>query len=136
MNRRTIPLLLTSLLPAFLIMSGCKSTPHVRTVSHADSGGTIQMTSGDLLRVELEANPTTGYAWQTLDINPWVLGRTERPEFHRPTSDEPLVGAGGVLTLDFRAVGTGTSPLKLAYTRAWETNVPPARTFDLTVVVR
>lgn len=128
--------LVISLLPLFLIVSGCRSTPQVRTVTQADSGGTIQMANGDLLRVELEANPTTGYSWQTLDLNSWVLAGTDRPELHRPASDEPLIGAGGTLILDFRAVGAGTSPVKLAYMRAWETNVPPAQTFDLTVVVR
>ncbi|HAB19098.1 MAG TPA: protease inhibitor I42 family protein [Verrucomicrobiota bacterium] len=123
-----------------MLGAGCQSPPQTRTITAADSGSTIQLKTGDLLEVKLESNATTGYTWQTIDVNSWVLARLTRPEY-QPTGatgpdGTPLMGAGGTLTLTFRAVGPGTSPLKFGYLRPWEVDVVAAKTFEVTVVVR
>jgi len=139
MKRSTAPLLFVAATSVLAFWTGCATKPVTHTATAAGNGSTVKLTTGDFLQVQLEANPSTGFSWQTLEINSWVLARTERPDF-KPTEattadGNPRVGSGGILTLDFRAVGPGTAPLKLAYFQPWESNVPPAQTFELTVDV-
>ena len=120
-------------------LTGCQTTAPIRTVTAADSGGSVQISMGDLLEVHLEGNPTTGYTWMTGTINSWVLAPVGRPHFTpagEGTNSPAMVGASGLFSLRYQPVGRGTSPLKLNYLRTWETNLTPAKTFEITVTVR
>lgn len=123
---------------ALPFLTGCQHTGSVRTVTDADNGGTITLGSRDRLEVLLHGNPSTGYTWQTLKINSWVLSPLGRPAFTpgpNPGSDEPRVGAAGTFRFVYQTLGTGSSPLELAYARPWEPDSDPSRTFKITVVV-
>ncbi|MBM3902780.1 MAG: protease inhibitor I42 family protein [Verrucomicrobia bacterium] len=140
MNSSPTRLALSVSLTAFILATGCATKERIVTVTESESGSTVNIGTGDRLRVELPSNPSTGYSWQTMELNSWVLARTKRPEF---TPDwvvgadrQRMVGSGGWLTLEYEAIGAGTSPVKIAYSRPWETNAAPAKTFQLTVVVK
>jgi predicted secreted protein len=47
-----------------------------------------------------------------------------------------MVGAGGKVTLRFKAEKAGQTDLELVYHQPWEKSVKPARTFAVQVVVR
>ncbi len=123
-----------------LVGTGCATRPVTHTVTPADNGSTVNLATGDFLVVHLESNPSTGYSWRTMELNSWVIAATKRPSFSASeatnSEGQRLVGSPGTLTKQFRAVGPGTSLVKFAYLRPWDTNVEPGQTFDLTVVVR
>ena len=123
-----------------LVGTGCATRPVTHTVTPADNGSTVNLVTGDFLVVNLESNPSTGYSWRTMELNSWVIAATKRPSFSASEATnaegQRLVGAPGTLTQEFRAVGPGTSLLKFASLRPWETNAEPGQTFELTVVVR
>lgn len=93
------------------------------------AGDSITVVNGSEFVVELDANPTTGYAW------------TAEPNAHATyvsstqATDSTLVGAPGMQRLTFRATETGSSTLVLNYARSFEPDEPPAQTesFPLTV---
>ena len=121
------------------LMTGCQTQPPVHKITDADNGSTILLSRQDLLEVDLAGNPSTGYTWQTVNLNSWVLAPLGRPVFNTDapgTNDPPVVGGGGLTTLTYRPVGEGTSPLQLAYSRPWQTNATPAKTFAVTITVK
>lgn len=137
MNSSLTRLALSVSLTAFILATGCATKERIVTVTESENGSTVNIGTGDRLRVELPSNPSTGYSWQTMELNSWVLARTKRPEDWVVGADrQRMVGSGGKLTLEYEAIGAGTSPVKIAYSRPWETNAAPAKTFQLTVVVK
>ncbi len=61
-----------------------------------------------------------------------VLEPAGEPEF-RPASS--ALGAGGTVTARFVAVGAGQTTLTLNYARPFERDVPPLKTFTVSVLV-
>ncbi|MCG6538263.1 MAG: protease inhibitor I42 family protein, partial [Syntrophales bacterium LBB04] len=59
----------------------------------------------------------------------------EGKEKYTPEKTE-RVGAGGIATFTFKAVGTGRTGLLLEYRRTWEKDTKPADDFELTVSVK
>jgi inhibitor of cysteine peptidase len=112
----------------------CISIQQATAVLHeGDAGSTVNLRVGDTMEVVLEGNPTTGFSWETAALDASVLKQLGEPEFKPDTS---LIGAGGKFTFRFEAVASGQTLLQLVYHRPWETNVPPEKTFEMTVVVQ
>lgn len=99
-------------------------------VTEEQNGQTVEMNDRDTLELQLTGNPTTGYNWQTVDINNAVLEQDGDPTFD---ADTELLGSPGVITLTYEAVAGGNSPLKLEYKPVAGGDV--ANTFELTVRV-
>ena len=112
--------------------SGCAPKPIQLTA--ADNGRQVTLDTGGEFSVALTGNPTTGYTWEAKDLDTAFLQQVGAAQFK---GDRPGVpGAGGTLTLTFKALKSGTAPLTLVYHRSWETNVKPADTFTVTVFVK
>ncbi len=77
----------------------------------------------------LDANPATGYGWHFVDGED-VVTQVGASEFQQ-TAD--LMGAPGRQTLRFRAARAGTTHMRLAYQRPWESATQPAETFSVQV---
>ena len=107
--------------------------PQNFSLSPTEEAGGMDMRVGDTLELSFPSNPTTGYAWQVVEINPDVL-RQLSEEYVQPTSD--LLGASGVQVFRFEAVASGETLLKLAYFRSFEPDVPPEQTYQVKIVVR
>ena len=95
--------------------------------------GEMDLRVGDTLELSFESNPTTGFQWEVVELNPDVL-RPLGEEFFTPTSD--LLGAPGRQVFRFEAVAPGETPLKLIYHRAFEADVPPEQTYQVNIVVK
>lgn len=133
-----IPGIMATLLGLSLLLSGCVTPPAIHSVHEADHGRTLRLSSGDLVVVQLDANPSTGYSWQPQKLNSQVLAQVNGPEFtpYSSLKNSPRVGSGGWVTFKYRALGPGSSPIQLDYLRVWETNTAPVRSFQLQVDVR
>lgn len=89
-----------------------------------------RLAPGDVLKIRLPSNPTTGYLWQVTAL-PSLLSQSGEPK--HIASDRRYVGGGGVTTFTFRASARQGGILELAYRRPWETNNSPLRICRLTV---
>lgn len=99
-------------------------------VTEDQSGQTVEINDRDTLELQLSGNPTTGYNWETVDIDGAVLEQDGDPSFD---PDTELLGSPGVITISYDAVGAGTSPLVLEYKPV--AGGDTANSFELTVVV-
>jgi inhibitor of cysteine peptidase len=88
---------------------------------------------GDTIKVTIEGNPTTGFIWETEDLNIAQLQQLGEPEY---TAASNLLGSAGTYVFTFKVVGSGETSLKLIYHRTWEENVQPEQTFEVTVLVK
>ena len=96
-----------------------------------DDGAVVYVEVGDVVTLELEGNPTTGFAWEVTTIDETVLVIVDDPQYQ---SDSDLVGSPGVFTFQFRAIAEGETPVQLVYHRSWE-DTEPLQIYGFTVVV-
>lgn len=95
-----------------------------------NNGDEIAVRTGDRFDVTLEGNPTTGYDWYVDETDESVVTLADRS--FEPSSS--AIGAGGMVTLTFEAVGPGTAHVRLVYERSFE-EVEPLEDFTFTVSV-
>jgi len=125
MFRKIAVLLLVSLLV-------CGFSSAILQLTGMDSGKTIKIRLGTVINISLEGNPTTGYIWETASRTAPVLTQVNPPAF-KPGSK--LIGAGGIITFQFRADKKGNIKLTIVYHRPWEKNKAPIKTFQLNITV-
>ncbi len=118
---------------ALAITTGCGKGTQMKLTS-ADNNKTIDVKTGDLVVIDLEGNPTTGYNWEAKDLDTSMLEQVGEPEFK--SSDPSLVGSGGSIRLTFKALKAGTTTLNLIYHRSWEKDVAPINTYSVVVTVK
>jgi inhibitor of cysteine peptidase len=102
------------------------------TLTEQDSGREISVQIGDEVLVDLEENPSTGYAWALTSMIPGAL------EFQNSSFSpgEGGIGSGGRRSFVFRASAAGSTALELQLRRPWESGSPPEARFALVVHVR
>jgi len=103
------------------------------TLTEENNGGTVALKVNDLMRVQIDGNPTTGYTWETENLDTNVLAQVGEAKF---TQSSTLVGAGGTFLFTFKALKAGVIHLHLIYPRTFEKNTPPAQIFDVTVEIQ
>ena len=109
-------------------------TDNGMNLSEADNGRTIKLTTGQVVTITLDANPTTGYTWEVVEApSGQVMHQVGKIEFE---SESEAIGAGGVQIITFEVVNAGQTSLSLVYHRPWETDVEPLKTFAIHVVAR
>jgi inhibitor of cysteine peptidase len=116
---------------ALVFLAGCSGGSHA--VDKSMNGQTINAKVGDTVVVTLAGNPTTGYNWAADKLDTSILQQVGDASFK---ADSNLIGAGGMVTLKFKAVAAGTTTLTLNYSRSFETGVAPLQTFTVTVNVK
>ena len=129
---KKITLILFALLISSGTLLGCNPRRTV-SIGEAENGKTVELNAGDTLTISLAGNPTTGYNWYVASVDANILKQQGEPVF---SASSNLVGAGGTLTLTFQAALAGQTSLVLDYKRIWETGVPPAQIYSVTVVVK
>jgi inhibitor of cysteine peptidase len=126
---------LATLLVFALALAACgKSTGATVTLLETDSGRTVELVRGDKLIIQMEASPTTGYTWEAVSLDTSVLKQQGDPEFKE--GQPGMMGGGGTLVFTFQAVGKGQIELKMVYHQPWDKDTPPAKTLDVTVIVK
>ena len=113
------------------LLSGCSAGNPIQ-LYQTDSGRTIKMKPDDTLEIVLDTNPTTGYQWKALPWDTEVIEQIDKPVYK---SKSEAIGSGGEVTFYFKAFSTGQTPLKFIYFRAFEKDVPPIKSFKVTIVV-
>lgn len=95
---------------------------------------TISLHAGEIFKVVLAGNPTTGYQWETVPgDSAMILGQIGPPEYQPDTPQ--VIGSGGKYLFSFKAIAVGKTKLKLIYHRPWEKNTSPLGTYEINVVV-
>ncbi|HUV79984.1 MAG TPA: protease inhibitor I42 family protein [Candidatus Bathyarchaeia archaeon] len=112
-------------------------SPSEVQLTAADNGSTVELESGQVLSITLNANPTTGYTWEVVDApGEQVMRQVGEIEFIPNRQESGIVGSGGVQIIRFECVNAGQTVLKLVYHRPWETDVEPLETFSIHVAAR
>ncbi|MEX8501338.1 protease inhibitor I42 family protein [Leptothrix ochracea] len=105
----------------------------METIRAPDS---VVLNVGATWAVALPANPTTGYRWELLPIDPPLVHQVGDAVFE-PTSSEPhRVGAGGMERFFLQADAPGHVTLQWVYRRSWEHHTEPAETWQVVLRVR
>jgi inhibitor of cysteine peptidase len=128
-----LAILLVVALVALALGACSASAPKQVNLSEKDAGRTVQLSVGGTLEVVLEGNPTTGYLWEVAAGETAVIKQVGESQFKPNTS---AIGSPGQVTLRFTGVAAGQTVLKLIYHRPFEKDVPPIKTFEITVVVK
>lgn len=102
------------------------------------NGTTQQVEKGDVISINLEFIPSTGYGWIASISDQSVLTQVGGPAYLEPMSNSstPIVGAPGTQILTFQALESGIATLTLDYKRSWETDVAPEKTIIIRVEVK
>jgi len=101
-------------------------------LSENDSGKTVEIRVGDELDVILPGNPTTGYVWEVSSLDSTVM-RLDKSDFF---ANDNAFGSGGIEIIKFQAIAAGTSVVRLIFHRSFEQNMPPLKTFEVTVIIK
>jgi len=106
--------------------------PEELRVTERDAGQAVDL-NGEVLVVNLESNPSTGYGWQVQGLDARLLRQLDPTEWVPYTPGK--LGAPGTQTLRFAAIGKGRTTLNLVYARPWETAAAPLKSYSLDVQV-
>ena len=93
----------------------------------------FQAEIGDMIRIKLCSNPTTGFQWEYEMTGDKVL-QEEDYDFEEPEGDD-MAGAGGKETWTFEAIEKGTTEVRMEYSRPWEGGEQGEWTYTFTVAV-
>jgi inhibitor of cysteine peptidase len=104
-------------------------------LTESDSGAKLDVDRGTTLVIRLPANPTTGYSWSLVTSGNSVQSQGE-PTFVQSASAGERIGVGGTETWSFTAQESGEQELRFEYRRAWERDVPPAKSLSYSIRVR
>jgi PKD repeat protein/predicted secreted protein len=85
----------------------------------ARENGQIVDLNGEVLVLNLESNPSTGYGWQVQGLDTQLLRQIGASEWLPDTPGK--LGGPGTEVLRFAAIGRGQTTLNLVYARPWET---------------
>jgi predicted secreted protein len=89
-------------------------------VTAADNGKTVKASIGNLVRITLESNPSTGYNWELRDFDYGVAVFYRSDVVARPGRGNVLFGAPGDTVITIQAVQPGSQDITLVYRRPWE----------------
>jgi len=79
----------------------------------------VKLALGQTYSMNLDSNPTTGYAWKLASPTNQVF--TLVTNYYEPRKNgKRLVGSGGVEHWTFKAIQKGRAELVLEYARPWE----------------
>jgi len=124
------------------------SPPTEIRVGAEDHGRAVQVREGEELVICLEANPSTGYAWQVdrgalaaqsqsllvqTSESFETLSSRSSTDVESSAAVPVMLGAPELQTLRFQAAQAGETTLKLVYRRPWGEDVPPVQEFSLSV---
>lgn len=86
-----------------------------RTFTESDNGKSFPLTRGQVINVQLNENPTTGYRWE-----PMVSSGIQITDDNYVASTSGRLGAGGIRTWTLKITGTGDQYFNADYKRSWE----------------
>jgi inhibitor of cysteine peptidase len=121
------------LLLAVLVFLPLAAHAATKTVTDADTGGSLRLKLGDRLEVRLPSNPSTGYRWQ---VHANSTPRLKLVSQSQTVATEPGVGRPILQIFTFKAKQRGAGVLLLHYFRSWEKPTPDEKQFEMRVTIR
>ncbi len=97
------------------------------SIDRTQHGKKIAVKKGDVIKVQLAENQTTGYQWKIKLIDDKHMKSAEK---EYKMSGE-AIGAGGMKTFYFEVIKEGKSELHIALAKPWENE--PVDTFNVTI---
>lgn len=110
-----------------------KVTAGMKTLTKAFNTATIQ--AGERFRIELDANPSTGYLWE-IEVKQGSASLHSQTFKRQNEPGEFVCGAAAIEEFVFQAAKiTGPIEIEAIYRRPWEKDAPAAdkRTFRLNI---
>lgn len=107
------------------------------TVKHEATPSDYIVRNGEVFKIELKSNPTTGYHWvmeNSAEVN--LVDSLSDIYTQDEKSNENVVGSGGTQTFQFKATRKGIDTLSFIYVRPWEVGAVPADKASFIVEVR
>lgn len=138
MNAKTV-FTLVCLLGGMLLLAACRAAPTTTgalTVDVTANGELVELPQDQLLIVQLQSNPSTGYSWGVIECDLSVLQPLGDPEYVSSQPGKQVTGGGGWEVFRFQPQAAGQTHLKMGYRRPWEQDVEPVETFEIDVVVQ
>lgn len=100
-----------------------------------ENNQSVRLIAGQVLKIRLPGNPTTGYKW-ILQIKPDEKVFRLVKEAYQPFVKNPhILGGTGSQYWEFLSLAPGRTSLLLVYGRPWE-QAPPIKTYHLEIEVR
>ncbi|GEM_PF-1127042 len=118
------------------LLFSCAPAAQERSFLINDSGKSVALSPGDVFKVTLESNQTTGYSWKLSENMDQDIVIMASSVYEVPKSSKDMVGAGGTETFSFKAQAQGKTSILLEYVRPWEEGVAPELTFTLNIEVK
>ncbi len=103
-------------------------------VTAKDNGKTVNATVGNLVRITLESNPSTGYNWELRDFD-YAAAIFNSSDLVARKSGNVLMGAPGDTIIVLQAVELGSQQITAVYRRPWEAPDQVAATFSFQLEV-
>ena len=103
-------------------------------LTEADNGKTIEVHPGDIIRIALESNITTGYSWENADKVDRDILALDSNDYVSDPNPEELDGVGGNTVIVYRALKPGKAKIDLVYLQSWDPSEFDTR-FSVTVEV-
>ena len=111
-----------------VVFSGCNMSHGIRLRIKNDQ--ILKLGRGQILGIELESNPTTGYSWFVTSKTSNILMQQGDSQY---VESAPRIGAGGIQLYSFKAVNKGKTDLVFEYKRPWETKSAEKYIVEVTV---
>lgn len=102
-------------------------------LTEQQNGSSVTLAVGETIKIEVEGNPTTGFTWETENLDTALIEQAGEPTY---IQDSDLTGSGGRYVFTFKALKMGATKVRLIYHRPFEKGVPPKRTFEVSVNIR
>ena len=99
-----------------------------------DNGKNIEVHTGDVIRIVLESNITTGYSWENADKVDKDILALDSDDYVSDPNPEEMDGVGGNTVIVYRALKPGKTKVELVYSQSWEPSEFDQR-FSVTVEV-
>jgi len=119
-----------TLLAVAAVLGGLTSC--ARKTVYGEATPRIETTAGRDVVLELPSDPTTGEEWRIGALPDARIMALLSADYHAAPSSAPG-GGGGHQRWTFRAVGSGTTIVRLDHGRPW---AAPAKSTTFTIVVR
>jgi inhibitor of cysteine peptidase len=85
-------------------------------INSSFNGKRIQASAGDIIELQLDENPTTGFRWDVSQLDANIL-ELNGDDFQIQSTTG--VGGGGTRIFRFNVIGTGNGTVKLSNRQKW-----------------
>lgn len=122
------------------LLAGCASPDPAavkpQALDESANGKTLELRVGEVVRIRLHSNPTTGFSWEFRAPENGVVA-LDKNAFIPPENKNNMCGVPGAHELVIRAVKPGSAELQGVYRRPWEKRDPATdKTFRLNFKVQ